>query len=132
MAYDDGFRRLFEWRGDCARNAPGTTAFNSSATSKRPGGAALTAKKSMSSAYAALLLPGDNVLAIQGMNANAADTEFLIQPELFAGQSLSGRWFVPPLPGSANGAATLDSRRTRPSARTAVFTTTPQTVTISV
>jgi hypothetical protein len=131
MAYDDGFVAYLNGAEIARRNAPGTTAFNSSATSKRPGGAALTSEEIDVSAYAALLLPGDNVLAIQGMNANAADTEFLIQPELFAGQSLSGRWFVPPTPGSANGAGYLGFTADTSFSTHRGFYDTPQTVTIT-
>ena len=56
---------------------------------------------------------GPNVLAIQGLNVSAADSDFLILPELVAtsvafDQSLQ-RYFTAPTPGGPNGYASTVS-----------------------
>ena len=53
------------------------------------------------------LRPGENVLAVQGLNISAQDPDFLIRPTLVAAQnnvvSLDGRsYFSEPTPGAAN------------------------------
>lgn len=131
MAYDDGFVAYLNGAEIARRNAPGTTSFDSPAASKRPGGAGLATEEIDVSAYAALLRSGDNVLAIQGLNASAADAEFLIRPELFAGKSMPNRFFLPPSPGTANGPGyTGFTGDTVFSPRRGFFET-PQTITIT-
>src|SRR5262249_27608448 len=54
-----------------------------------------------------LLHPGQNVLAIQGLNASFNDGDFLILPELVATsvteQPSAPRYFMIPTPGAPNG-----------------------------
>src|SRR5206468_1913936 len=52
-----------------------------------------------------LLVAGNNVLAIQGLNITANDLDFFLQPELlgvFSAQT-PDRYFQPPSPGTNNG-----------------------------
>ena len=51
-----------------------------------------------------LLHAGTNVLAIQGPNQSAADTDFLIRPELIGSQIHTDelRYFATPTPGGPN------------------------------
>ena len=104
MRYDDGFVAYLNGVEVTRRNAPTTPIFNSASASVRASGAALTPEQIDISAYAPLLVAGDNVLAFQGLNNSAADGGFLLQPELVAGTSLGGRYFPAPTPGAANGA----------------------------
>lgn len=104
MRYDDGFVAYLNGVEVARRNAPNTPTFNSASASTRASGAALTQEQIDISAYAPLLVAGDNVLAIQGLNSSAADGGFLLQPELIAGTSLGGRYFPSPTPGAPNGA----------------------------
>ena len=57
-------------------------------------------------------MPGTNVLAIQGLNASAADEDFLILPRLIDrdDEFLPGlvRYFSEPTPGAQNGVVTAD------------------------
>jgi len=55
------------------------------------------------------LVPGTNVLAIQGLNASVADADFLLMPVLTArlaqpGSVVEGRYFPRATPGAANNA----------------------------
>ena len=57
------------------------------------------------------LVPGKNVLAIQGMNATTNEVDFLIRPQLTASTSLSNQvsWYITqPTPGSANTSVSDD------------------------
>jgi hypothetical protein len=59
------------------------------------------------------LLPGVNVLALQGLNVSAGNSNFLVQAELEAGvapplQPDQPRYFTTPTPGRPNGAGTAD------------------------
>ncbi len=104
MRYDDGFVAYLNGIEVARRNAPTMPSFNSAASSARPGGAALTVEEMDLSKFAALLVAGDNVLAVYGLNASVNDAEFLLLPELLAGSALPGRFFTTPTPGTANGA----------------------------
>ena len=66
----------------------------------------------MTSARRAWLQPGNNVLAIQGLNIAATNTDFLMQARL-VGQgitdtSVGWRYFTGPTPGAPNGTSTND------------------------
>ena len=57
------------------------------------------------------LVPGKNVLAIQGMNATTNEVDFLIRPQLTASTSLSNQvsWYITqPTPGTANTSVSDD------------------------
>jgi hypothetical protein len=96
MRYDDGFVAYLNGTEIWRRNAGPVTA--------RPSGAALVAEEIDISRYAALLVPGTNVLAIHGMNVSAADADFLVLPELRQGTSVPNQLFQKPTPGALNDA----------------------------
>ncbi|MES2706704.1 MAG: CotH kinase family protein [Verrucomicrobiota bacterium] len=104
IRYDDGFVAWLNGVEVARRNAPATPAHDSAAAGERPGGGALTAEEIDLTRFAPLLRSGANVLALQGLNHTAADGDFLLLPELSAGQSQPDRYFPSPTPGQANGA----------------------------
>lgn len=82
-------------------------AWNASALAERPADEDGVDFESIDiSEYRHLLVPGSNVLAIQGLNASAGDEEFLIVPQLIAGDTVLDTgtigYFDEPTPGSAN------------------------------
>ncbi len=103
MGYNDGFVAHLNGQVLASRNAPATPAWNSTAT-------ALRTETILEDIFVipppGLLISGENVLAIQGMNINASDLTFAIAPELVAEQitELPGRYFKPPTPAATNGA----------------------------
>ena len=84
-----------------------TISWDAAALADRPDAEALVFEDIDLTARRDLLLPGDNVLAIQGLNSAAADPDFLIVPELRAGRvvvhSDEYRYFDEPTPGEPNG-----------------------------
>lgn len=104
MKYKDGFVAWLNGTEVARRNAPAgaAVAFNAAAVAARPSGTAFEAEEVEISRYAALLQPGMNVLAIQGLNVSAADADFLLSPELIAGSSLQNRYFSPASAGAFN------------------------------
>ena len=131
MRYDDAFIAYLNGVEVARRNAPANASYNSAASSARPGGAGLTVEEIDLSAYASLLVTGDNVLAFQGLNSSASDGEFLLLPELLAGNTQHGRFFTAATPGAANGTGysgfTADTSFTPKRG----FYNTPQIVTIT-
>ena len=105
MRYDDGFVAWLNGTEIARRNAPSgpVPAFDAAAAAAREPGAGLIAEEIDVSRHAALLLAGTNVLAIQGMNVTAADPDFLLLPELFAGHFQPDLFFPAPTPGAPNG-----------------------------
>lgn len=104
MRYDDGFVAWLNGTEIARRNAPEglNPAFNAAAATSRPAGAGLVREEIDVSRYASLLVAGTNVLSIQGLNASAADPDFLVLPELITGMIRTGRYFSTPTPGQAN------------------------------
>jgi len=132
MRYDDGFIAWLNGTEIARRNAPaGAPAYHAAATASRPGGSALTAEEIEVSRYAALLTTGTNVLAIQGLNASAADPDFLVLPELITGQSAPGRYFTASTPGAPNGDGFTGFVADTKFSPNRGFYDTPQTVTIT-
>ena len=83
------------------------------------------------SRFASLLVPGVNVLAVQGMNADAADADFLLLPELLTGSIQQGRYFPQVTPGQMNPEGVTGFTGDTVFAPRRGFYDTPQTVTIS-
>ena len=100
IAADDGFVAYLNGQPFASRNAPPAPAWNSSATGV--GGGA--AEEFTLIPLPGLLVPGENVLAIHGLNVSAGDLTFSIAPELFADQitELAGRYHKPASPGVTN------------------------------
>ena len=88
-------------------NAPMFPEWNSAAASTRSDAEASDYEEWNLSASLGLLVPGTNVLAIQGLNASVSDGDFLILPELVATSATndpsSTRYFAAPTPGAPNG-----------------------------
>ena len=133
MRYDDGFVAWLNGTEIARRNAPtgAVPAFNAAATSARSGGAGLSVEEIEVSRYAALLVAGTNVLAIQGLNASAGDADFLVLPELITGTSAPGRYFTAATPGAPNGEGFTGFVADTVFAPNRGFYDTAQTVTIS-
>ena len=110
MRYDDGFVAYLNGQMVASANAPGAPVWNSTATSARFDGEANVAQDFNLTPFLGLLQPGANLLAIQGLNVSAADSDFLILPELLGTSETlntnSPRYFVGVTPGAANGAGT--------------------------
>jgi hypothetical protein len=109
MKYDDGFVACLNGVEIARRNAPAMPAWNSAATDDHPDANAAQFEDIDVSPFIHLVQEGDNVLAIQGLNLSAADTNFLILPEL-TGRTADvsgGRYYSAPTPGKTNSAAYL-------------------------
>jgi hypothetical protein len=106
MRYDDGFVAYLNGQVIASRNAPALATWNSTATQAHSGAAF---EEILIEASPGLLLPGANVLAIQGLNVAADDLDFTIAAELI-GESFGEtgeRYFLPPTPGAVNNAGYL-------------------------
>ena len=79
MKYDDGYVVSLNGTEVARKNAPATLTHNSSATST---GQSLSFELIDISGHVGLLQTGTNILAVQGLNVDAADGDFLIVPEL--------------------------------------------------
>jgi hypothetical protein len=112
MKYDDGFVAYLNGHEVERANAPDTPAWNSPASGPRPDSQAVVSTDFDISDMAGVLLPGANVLAIQGLNASAGDEDFLVAAELTvtfaAAYASQPRYFVLPTPGADNGAGAAD------------------------
>ncbi|HXJ74913.1 MAG TPA: CotH kinase family protein, partial [Candidatus Dormibacteraeota bacterium] len=84
-------------------NAPANLAWNSAATGTHPASSVEVIRLGNPPG---LLRPGTNILAIQGLNLNAADQTFLIYPQLtgtsIASAGATGVYFTSPTPGGPN------------------------------
>lgn len=108
MKYDDGFVAYLNGTEIARRNAGGTAgtplAYNAAAASDRAATSAITAEDIDILAFKNLLVAGNNVLAIQGLNSAASSDDFLMVPQIDASVQ-SGRamqYFYTPTPGAAN------------------------------
>ena len=90
MRYDDGFVAYLNGVEVARRNLEGEPAWNSGATADRPDSDAIAFEQIDLSAHISQLQPGANMLAIQGVNISASDSDFLIGVELFASSSVPG------------------------------------------
>ncbi len=103
MKYEDGFVAYLNEHKVALSNAPNSVQWDSAALSNRPDVNASVAEvfNIMSSVHA--LQAGKNVLAIHGLNDNAADPNFLILPELTAASNMSvPQYFTTPTPRNFN------------------------------
>src|SRR6185369_2125844 len=107
MKYEDGFVAYLNGGEVARRNAPESPAWNSSATAARLDSDAVEFEDFDLSGALGLLHAGQNVLAIQGLNSQVADPDFLILPELQATSLIfdtnAERYFAMPTPGVING-----------------------------
>jgi hypothetical protein len=119
MKFDDGFVAYLNGTEVARRNAPDSVAFDSVATAAHPNVDAVEFEPIDLDAYRSLLLDGENVLAIHGLNLQFTDPDFLILPEIdvVVGGELSSEqsyYFSTATPGRPNGtgAATVISSLT--------------------
>ncbi len=106
MKYDDGFVAWLNGQEIASRNAPEPPNWNSTATGRHLDSQAVQFEDFDVTPSRFLLVAGSNVLAIQGLNISATNTDFLLQCELLAGTmgatSLQPGYFTTPTPGAAN------------------------------
>ena len=105
IRYNDAFVAYLNGQEIARRNAPATPQWNSAAATTRPSHLSLLYEDINISDRLALIVAGANTLAIQGLNASAADGNFLIQPQLveYKVQSVANLYFTQPTPGTLNG-----------------------------
>lgn len=84
MRYDDGFVAYLNGREIARANAPETPAWNAVAATSHDDAEAVIFQEFSISDAVALLKPGRNILAIQGLNVATTSSDFLIQPRLEA------------------------------------------------
>ncbi len=99
VTYDDGFVAWLNGTEIARHNAPDGPAWDATATGTASGAAGVDV-----SAFAGLLQPGANVLALQGLNADRADADFRLDATLAAERGVTNQvYFLAPTPGAANG-----------------------------
>lgn len=106
LHYDAGFIAYLNGVEIARRNAPDPD-WNVAATAGRRREDALRVEELDLPGAAALLRPGENVLAFHGLNESADDPTFLIRPELVGLSRRAGRFLPAPTPGQPNGAGVL-------------------------
>ena len=103
MQYDDGFIAYLNGTKIAERNAPGAPLFDSVASAEQGDSDAFQFEPIDVSQHINLLVDGENVLAIHGLNLSASDEDFLIVPELVGVSTTSSlRYFDTPTPGAPN------------------------------
>ncbi|NIS49811.1 MAG: hypothetical protein GWN94_01635, partial [Phycisphaerae bacterium] len=90
IRYDDGFIAYLNGAEVARRNFIGTPQWDSAATAENPDSAAINFENIDISGHTGILQTGNNVLAIQGLNISAADSDFLISAELVATEISQG------------------------------------------
>ncbi len=107
LKYEDGFTAFLNGKMLARQQSPAALHWNSRASRPRAADDALVFSEIDVSNSLSQLQPGKNVLAIQGLNFNAADESFLILPELEAFEIVGidmedQRYYLEPTPGRAN------------------------------
>jgi len=107
IRYDDGFVAYLNGVEVARRNFSGTPQWNSAATSGHDDSAAVMFESVGASDYISALQPGNNILAIHGLNISATSTDFLISVKLIAGESSSPGGGISPTAIEYTGPITL-------------------------
>ena len=84
MRYDDGFVAYLNGTEVARRNAPSVIAWNAHATKSHIDTQAVEFELIALSNFLGLLRPGENALAINGMNNSPGGSDFLMEPMLFS------------------------------------------------
>ena len=107
--YDDGYASWLNTGGPAvdSANSPANPVWNSGATAIEYDHNGLSMKVADLGAYLGRLVAGENILAIQGMNANQTSSDLLVAPQIWARVAGTGGdpvygYFDQPTPGSAN------------------------------
>lgn len=105
VQYNDGFVAYLNGQEIARRNAPASPQWNSAATNSRSAALSLAYEDINVSGHLGLLVTGNNLLALHGLNVSAADANFLLLPQLVEYQvsSLTQVYFTQPSPGALNG-----------------------------
>ncbi|WP_442482725.1 CotH kinase family protein [Aeoliella sp. SH292] len=107
MQYNDGFVAYLNGTKVASSNAPASTNWQSNALSERDDSLAFAPERFDLSAYHQLLVPGQNVLAIQVLNDGDFSDDLLSRPRLTAASltdtPLTEYYFEAPTPGAPNG-----------------------------
>lgn len=112
VKFEDGLMAWLNGVPVAESNAPALAAWNAAATTRRAASDATRFTTFDLVSHLPLLRPGTNLLALQGLNLDPANPDFLLLCELeasAAGAYLEAtRYFVVPSPGGPNGAGTAD------------------------
>ncbi|MGC8742605.1 MAG: lamin tail domain-containing protein [Verrucomicrobiia bacterium] len=107
MKYDDGFAAFLNGNEILSVNAQETNFWNSTATNRHNDSKAVEFEEFNISYATGFLMPGTNVLAIQGLNIDKSNTDFLIEAALdgysIQLSSTQAVYFTLPTPGFLNG-----------------------------
>ncbi|MGI6302055.1 MAG: lamin tail domain-containing protein [Verrucomicrobiota bacterium] len=107
LRYVDGFAAWLNGEWVAEENAPQTLAWDATAVANRPSQLGASPVEFDITPFKDFMQPGDNLLALQGLNASASQPDFLLQAELVlitAGkENIGWRYFLNPTPGSPNG-----------------------------
>jgi len=109
VRYDDGFVAYLNGVEIARRNFTGVPAWNSAADAQNPEEIAVTLQSFAIANPKNLLRPGENLLALHGMNVSATSMDFLISAELTAEESAQselpagGGIYAGPVPLAASG-----------------------------
>jgi hypothetical protein len=82
MRYDDGFVAYLNGFKVAERNAPAVLGWNSTASAEHSDTLATQPEDIDITSHLDKLVPGENILAIQGLNLTAGDDDFLMVPQL--------------------------------------------------
>ncbi|MCF7763336.1 MAG: chitobiase/beta-hexosaminidase C-terminal domain-containing protein [Verrucomicrobia bacterium] len=109
VRYNDGFVAYLNGVEIARRNSPVGFTWNSAATGEHPATAGSEPETFDVPVGLVALMPGVHVLAIQGLNRDVGDSDFLILPELdaVAETALGWRYFEQPTPGGINGTGSI-------------------------
>ena len=115
VRYDDGFLAHLNGTEVARHGAPASPVWNSTATTRHQDNYAILFEQIDLTGVKSLLRLGTNVLAIQGLNLESGNADFLLQVELIGTQRVVDpslvRYFPEPTPGAENshGAPTVAS-----------------------
>jgi|GEM_PF-1152838 len=108
VRYDDGFAAWLNGHLIASANAPTNLNWQSTATARHLNSNAINWQEFNVNDAIQFLQPGNNILAVQGLNITASNTDFLIQAELM-GETLFNeaqwRYFSNSTPGKINSAS---------------------------
>jgi len=90
MQWDDGFVAFLNGTLLTAQNSPAQLAWNSPALDASHEANAASFDIYEVSSKISALVPGLNILAIQGLNQDTGSSDFIIRPELYAGATTNG------------------------------------------
>ena len=109
MRYNDGFVAYLNGREIARRNAPESVGWNTAATTERTDEETGQFETIDVTDFLGDIIVGTNVLAVQGLNVDAADDSFLLLPELIVtGSERFERYFLEATPGEPNMPGFID------------------------